>query len=82
MTPRRENNITKTCINLLLYKTNLKSLYFSDVPVQAFPAVTTEKERSQSRQNLSSTFETWTPGGVGKDVLFILDKLRAKQQLP
>ena len=55
---------------------------FSVVPVQAFPAVTTEKERSQSRQNLSSTFETWTPGGVGKDVLFILDKLRAKQQLP
>lgn len=54
----------------------MKNFIFSVVPVQAFPAVTTEKERSQSRLNLSSTFETWTPGGFGEDVLFILDKLR------
>lgn len=48
---RIENNVTKTCMNLL---PNIKTnCIFSVVPVQAFPAVTTEKERSQSRLNLS-----------------------------
>ena len=35
------------------HKNKIKTVYFSVVPVQAFPAVTTEKERSQSRLNLS-----------------------------
>ena len=41
------------------------------LPAPPSPAATIGKERNQSKQNLSSTLETWTPGGASEALLYI-----------
>ena len=41
------------------------------LPATPSPAATIGKERNQSKQNLSSTLETWTPGGASEALLYI-----------